>query len=267
MKIACLLVAAPVLCVAADANALTAAEKKAGWELLFDGKTMNGWEAIDKKTPAGDSWTIEDGTLKSVAKPKLREDLFTAKKYGDFELVFEWKVSKNGNSGLKYRVQDRFYVNERRMREFGKFENLANDAIRTRATKREEATQEYVVGFEYQVIDNGGHPDARRGGYYQAGALYGMIPPVKAAEKPVGEWNQARVVVRGMKVEHWLNGEKVVDGELNSAAALEKTAQRWTTESPIYKALAGQPVKECPITLQNHGDEAWFRGIKIRALR
>jgi hypothetical protein len=191
MKIACLLVAAPVLCVAADANALTAAEKKAGWELLFDGKTMNGWEAIDKKTPAGDSWTIEDGTLKSVAKPKLREDLFTAKKYGDFELVFEWKVSKNGNSGLKYRVQDRFYVNERRMREFGKFENLANDAIRTRATKREEATQEYVVGFEYQVIDNGGHPDARRGGYYQAGALYGMIPPVKAAEKPVGEWNQA----------------------------------------------------------------------------
>ncbi len=247
-------------------NQLTAAEKAAGWKLIFDGKTMTGWEDVRTSSPPGDSWTIEDGALKSVPHPKLREDLFTRETFGDFELSWEWKIEAKGNSGLKYRIQDRFYVDERRIKEFKRFEDLANDAIRSRKTKRSEATQEYIVGFEYQMIDDAGHADARRGGHYQTAALYSMIPPTQTAARPVGEYNQSRVLVKGNHIEHWLNGVKVVEGELNAPSTLEKTAARWTTESPIYKALAEQPKKRCPIALQNHGDAAWFRSIKIRKL-
>ncbi|MFN9083970.1 MAG: DUF1080 domain-containing protein, partial [Acidobacteriota bacterium] len=88
---------------AADPNRLTTEEKAAGWKLLFDGKSMTGWNDLRRQTPPGDSWAIEDGCLKAVPHPKLREDLFTAAKFGDFELAFEWKVSPGGNSGLKYR--------------------------------------------------------------------------------------------------------------------------------------------------------------------
>lgn len=257
------------LCAAALAaapNTLTPEEKAAGWKLLFDGKSMKGWEDVTKNAPPGDAWTIEDGALKSVPHPKLREDLFTKETFGDFELTWEWKIEAKGNSGLKYRIQDRFYIDERRSKDFKKFEDLANDAARTRKYTRSEATQEYIVGFEYQMIDNAGHADALRGGYYQTAALYSMIPPVNANPKPVGEYNQSRIVVKGNHIEHWLNGVKVVDGELNAPATLEKTAARWTTDSPIYKALAEQPKKRCPIALQNHGDAAWFRSLKIRKL-
>ena len=253
--------------LAADApNTLTKEEKAAGWKLLFDGKTMKGWEDVGKNTPPGDSWTIEDGALKSVPHPKLREDLFSKETFADFELTWEWKIEKKGNSGLKYRIQDRFFIDERR-KDFKRFEDLANNSIRTRATPRAGATQEYIVGFEYQMIDNDGHSDARRGAYYQAGALYSMIPAAQAAAKPVGEYNLSRVVVKGNHIEHWLNGVKVVEGDLNAPTTLEKTAARWTTDSLIYKALAEQPKKRCPIALQNHGDAAWFRSIKIRPLK
>ena len=253
--------------MAGDVNTLTPQEKAQGWQLLFDGKSFDGWKNPADLSPPGDSWGIENGCLKSRSHPKLREDLFTAGTFEDFELAFEWKISPGGNSGLKYRVQDRFFIDERRLQkgEFKKFEDLANASIRSRSTKRRDATQEYVVGFEYQVID-AAHPDARRGAYYQAGALYDMLPATSHAGKAPGEFNQARVVVRGQHIEHWLNGVKVVDGRLDSAAAMAHAEERWTRTSPIYGALSGQPKKSCPITLQNHNDEAWFRSIKIRRL-
>lgn len=243
---------------AADSpNTLTKAEKAAGWKLLFDGKTMKGWQ------PGGESWVIENGALKSVPNPKIREDLLTKEIYGDFELSWEWKIEPKGNSGLKYRIQDRFFVDERQREKFGKFENLANDAARKRQYKRSDATQEYIVGFEYQMIDNEGHADARRGPLYQTGALYSMIPPSQAAAKPVGEYNVSRIEIKGNHIIHWLNGVKVAEGELDAPKNIEKSAARWTTDSPIYKALAEQPKRLCPIGLQNHGDAAWFRSIKI----
>ena len=251
---------AVALPAAVQPNTLTKQEKAAGWKLLFDGKSMKGWES------PGDSWIIEGGALKSVPKPKIREDLFTKETFGDFELIWEWKIEANGNSGLKYRIQDRFFVDERRVKEYKKFEDLANEAVRTRKYKRSESTQEYVVGFEYQMIDNAGHADARRGGYYQTGALYSMIPPTQAVARPIGDYNESRIVVKGNHIEHWLNGVKVVEGELDAPATLEKSAARWTIESPIHKALAEQPKKLCPISLQNHGDAAWFRSLKIRRL-
>lgn len=269
MRYATLLALACMTLPAADPNSLTPAEKAAGWKLLFDGKTFRGWDDPGKKSPPGASWTIEDGCLKAQPKPGLREDLFTKESFGDFELSFQWKISPGGNSGLKYRIQDRFFIDERKLRagKFKRFEDLANDAIASRAVPRGEATQEYIVGFEYQVIDDSGHADARRGGYYQAGALYDMIAVSRAAARAPGEFNEARVVVRGKHIEHWLNGVKVVEGELGSPEASAKAAKRWTTASPIYKALSEVPKLSTPIALQNHNDAAWFRAIKIRPLR
>lgn len=269
MRFATLLFGLLPLLAAADPNTLTPQEKAAGWKLLFDGKTFHGWDDPAKKSPPGRSWEIEDGCLKSRPRPGLREDLFTTESFGDFELVFQWKISPGGNSGLKYRIQDRFFIDERRMKtgKYKRFEDLANDAIATRSIPRAEATQEYIVGFEYQVIDDSGHADARRGGFYQAGALYDMIAVSKNTAKAPGEFNDARIVVRGNHIEHWLNGVKVVEGDLGSPDASAHAAKRWTTESPIYKALANVPKQKTPIALQNHNDAAWFRGIKIRALR
>ena len=88
-------------------NRLTPAEQAAGWELLFDGRTMNGWQDPARKTPPGHSWVIEDGCLKAVPRCRIREDLFTKRSFTNFELAFDWRIAPGGNSGVKYRVQDR----------------------------------------------------------------------------------------------------------------------------------------------------------------
>ena len=88
-------------------NTLTAEEKAAGWKLLFDGKSMKGWEDPSQEKPPGDGWIVADGCLKTVPNPRIREDLFTKENFGDFELAFEWKIAPKGNSGVKYRIQDR----------------------------------------------------------------------------------------------------------------------------------------------------------------
>jgi hypothetical protein len=253
------------LVLALALNVLSAAEKADGWVLLFDGKTFQGWE--DRK--GSDSWTIDDGTLHSKSKPKRRDDLLTTSKWDNFELTFEWKISKGGNSGVKYRIQDRFFINESRADKtrFKRFEDLAIHSLVSRDTPRDQATQEYIIGFEYQVIDDSSHTDALRGPFYQAGALYDMIAAAERAAKPVGEFNVARVVVRGTHTEHYLNGVKVVDGEMNAPEVKQRIAKRWTDHSPLYDALANQPKKATPVGLQNHGDEAWFRNIKIRKLK
>src|SRR5438270_2909814 len=100
-----------LLCFRAPAqNALTPEESKAGWVLLFDGKTMTNWVDPRQKTPPGDAWSIEDGTLKAAKSPRIREDLFTERTFRDFELVFDWRISPAGNSGVKYRIQDHLFV-------------------------------------------------------------------------------------------------------------------------------------------------------------
>jgi hypothetical protein len=248
---------------AAD-NQLTPQEKKDGWKLLFDGKTFKGWEDPSKRTPPSDSFVIDEECLKSVRHPQLTEDLFTADKYNDFELVFDWKIAPGGNSGVKYRIQDRVMLADAVKGE--KFEDRANASIKTRRTDRPAKGQEYVVGFEYQVLDNALNPDARRGTNHQAGALYDMISPTKDATLPVGQFNHSRLVVKGDHVEHWLNGEKVVDGTLNDPGVATGTAARWGTTSPVYGLLVNHPKRECQISLQNHESEAWFKNIKIRKL-
>jgi hypothetical protein len=248
---------------AAD-NQLTAAEKSAGWKLLFDGKTYRGWEDPTKKSPPGDSFTIEDGCLKSTSHPRIVEDLFTKTTYANFELQLDWKISPGGNSGVKYRIQDRvFLLDEPKP----KFEDKVNAALENRRKDRPAKDQEYVIGFEYQITDNTANSDAKRNGpLHQTAALYDMFAASKDVARPVGEFNHLRLVVKGDRIEHWLNGEKVVDASLKAPEVAEAVAKRWGKSSPVYNLLVNQPRQRCQISLQNHDDVAWFKNIKIRRL-
>lgn len=231
----------------------------ADWKPLFDGKSFDGWE-----TPAGKPFVIEDGCLKSVAHPAISEDLFTKEKFGDFELEFDWKISPRGNSGVKYRIQDRVWLLDQRL---PRFEDQVVAAMKNPRMDRPAKGQEYVIGFEYQITDNQTNPDASRNGLlHQTAALYDMIPPSKDATKPVGEFNHSRIAVKGDRIEHWLNGEKVLDGSLKDPRVAQASAKRWGDGSPVYNLLVNQPRKQCSISLQNHGDEAWFRNLRIRRL-
>lgn len=251
-------------CVFAQENRLTDAEKKAGWVLLFDGSTFTNWVDPSKHDPPGTAWNIEDGCLHARSKPAITEDLFSTATYRNFELAFDWRISPGGNSGVKYRIQDHIYLTPPEPKE--RFEASVERNYLHRMTARPTKGQDYVVGFEYQMTDDSKNADALHNEKHTAGALYDMVAPASAASKPVGEFNQSRIVVRGQHVEHWLNGVKVVDATLNSPAAMEGITKRWTGTPHVYELLAKQPKKDCPISLQNHGDDAWFRNIRIRKL-
>jgi len=260
-RILCGAISALACCAAADQppNTLTAAEMHDGWTLLFDGKTMAGWDDPRLKTPPGDAWTIEDGCLKATAHPRITEDLFTARTFGDFELEFDWRISPGGNSGVKYRIQDHRFVAPSK----GTFEQSVEQSFQHPVSQRPARGQDYVIGFEYQVIDNS---EVRNSPKQTAGALYDMVGPSAQAARPVGEFNHSRILVRGNHVEHWMNGVKVVDSALNSPEALAGIKTRWGIAPHVYELLAKQPKKDCSISLQNHGADAWFRNIKIRTL-
>jgi hypothetical protein len=251
-----------ILLAAALAAAAPAAD--GNWVSLFDGKTFAHWEDPARKSPPGDSFVIEDGCLKAVAHPRITEDLFSSESYEDFELEFDWRISPGGNTGLKYRIQDHVFLLDQHL---SRFEDEVNAAVRNRRTDRPSKGQDYVIGFEYQLIDNQRNPDALRGGaLHRTGALYDMFSPWKDATNPVGEFNHSRLVVKGDHVEHWLNGVKVVEASLKDPEIAQACAKRWGVNSAVYNLLVHQPRKSCPISLQNHGAEAWFRNIRIRRL-
>jgi hypothetical protein len=256
--------------LAGQSNTLTPTEKSAGWKLLFDGKTLNGWVDPSRKTPPGDSWTIDGDSIKARSKPRITEDLFTTSTFRNFELQFEWKIAPGANSGLKYLIQDTVWLEQRTHDSAGKFELAMGQVMKQPQHRKDlkpgERAQDYVVGFEYQMIDDTGHADARRGAKYQAGALYDMIPASRSATKGPGEWNRGIIIVRGDHIEHWLNGVKVVDGFLTDSRIREGVEKRWEPAPKLQKMLLERPKKQCPISLQNHGDDAWFRNIKIRSL-
>ncbi|MGC9950639.1 MAG: DUF1080 domain-containing protein [Bryobacteraceae bacterium] len=237
---------------------------QSGWVAIFDGKTMAGWDDPRQKVPPGDGWTIDDGCLKANAGAYITEDLFTKDVFRDFELAWEWKVGPGVNSGVKYRIQDRVFVAQHTA--VRGFEALVNYSTQNRPAARPDHGQEYVVGFEYQILDNTRNSDAKAGISHQAGALYDIVGPSKDVTRPVGEFNESRLVVKGNHVEHWLNGEKVVETDLDSALAAERIARRWGVGTPVTIDLTKQPRKECPISLQNHGGDTWFRNIRIRRL-
>jgi hypothetical protein len=229
------------------------------WHSMFDGKTFDGWEK-----PTGAPFVIEDGCLKAQRRPAIDEDLFTTEKYSDFEMEFEWKISPRGNSGVKYRIQDRVWLYDQRV---PRFEDNVVAAVKKRREDKPAKGQEYVIGFEYQITDNLANPDATaNGGLHRTAALYDAFAASKDVTKPVGEFNRSRILVRGDHFEHWLNGEKVLEGSLQAPEVAKAAAKRWGDGSPVYDLLVKQPRKQCQISLQNHGDEAWFRNLRIRRL-
>ncbi len=247
-----LLILAPLACFAQN-----------GWVSLFDGKTFAGWDDPRQKDPPGDAWSIDNGCLKANAGAHITEDLFTKERFHDFELTWEWKVAPGANSGVKYRIQDKVFLANGNGHSF---EDLVNQSLLHRPTARPAHGQEYVIGFEYQILDNAANSDARAGVTHQAGALYDIAGPSKDVTRPAGEFNESRLVVKGNHVEHWMNGVKVVDADLDSPQAAERIAHRWGAGTPVTEDLTKQPRRDCPISLQNHGGDTWFRDIKIRRL-
>ena len=223
----------------APANQLTKTEQKAGWKSLFDGKTFTGWRGFhQEKVPAG--WIIEDGCIRRVqAQGQLGEaggDLITAEQFENFELSLEWKISKGGNSGIKYLVSESL-----------------------------PAKGHSAISFEMQVLDDDNHPDAKMGmnGNRKASALYDIVPPNANKQlKPVGEFNQIRLVVKGNHTEHWLNGAKVLEYERGSDTLKALIAISKFKTEPLFGTFT-----KGHLLLQEHGDKVWYRNIKIRALK
>jgi hypothetical protein len=220
--------ATAVLMAGPAANTLTDAEKRDGWVLLFDGTTTSGWRGFkSQQMPAG--WSVVDGALVRTGKGG---DIVTVDTFGSFDLRFDWRIAKNGNSGVFYRVAE-----------------------------APELAQVWHTGPEYQVLDNDGHPDAKNGPDRFAAANYALHPPANHVTRPVGEWNEGRIVVKGSHVEHWLNGEKVVEYEFGSPDWERRVAASKFVKTPRYGREA-----RGHIALQDHGDEVAFRNIKLRRL-
>lgn len=237
---------------------------------IFDGKTFAGWRDLSKLQVPGNAFSIENGALKSNKKPWINEDLFSLGEYTDFEFEFEWKVAPGSNSGVKYRLQDAVFMNESIERPVKKFEEILRDEYTrhpsNRATlKSDQHGQLYTVAFEFQLIDDKNYSYKLKDDQ-QTGSLYSFIPPTKLAANSPGEWNTAKLVVKGDHVEHWVNGQKVLDANLKGPEIARGAEARWGKTHPVYKLLTEQPKKKSPILIQNHGDEAWFRNLRVRPL-
>jgi hypothetical protein len=210
-------------------NTLSAAEKKDGWVLLFDGSTLAGWHSYNHSTTA--RWEVKDGTIHLNKSKSGQCDITTDSAYGDFDLKLEWKISKNGNSGII------FYVAEGR-----KYEDP------------------YNTGPEMQVLDNDGHPDGKIF-KHRAGNLYDLIPSAKESVKPVGQWNQVEIISKGGQLTTILNGVVQVKTTLWDAQWRKMIAgskfKQWADFGTFHTGK---------IDLQDHTDEVWYRNIKLRKL-
>ncbi|WP_395738150.1 DUF1080 domain-containing protein [Prosthecobacter sp.] len=229
--------------LAAEANTLTAQEMAAGWRLLFDGRSTAGWHTYGKKAVSAGSWQIKDGCLtlpQGNGRPNgTGGDLVTNAMYTNFEFAFEWRVGPGGNSGVEYL----FTEGEKRSASF-----YAGDQ------------GDSPLGFEYQVLDDA--PHAKNAADRLAASIYSLVTATGKTLRPVGEFNEGRIVVDGNHVEHWLNGRKVAECGLGSAEL-----QRIIAGSK-YKYYPGVGVKRAtPIALQDHGAEVAYRNLKIRELR
>ena len=208
---------------------------------LFDGKSLKGWRGYKKADAAGSRWVVQDGLLTLPAADgkdtRGERDIITEATYDLFDLTWEWKISEGGNSGLKY-----FVLEDR----------------------------DSAIGHEYQMIDDARHPDAKVGPHRQTAALYDVlppqIPPGAAIKKPAGEWNTSRVRVApsrvvpgGTRVYHYLNDARILEYELNSPelnAAIEKS--KFKGMERFGKLQKGH------ILLQDHGNQVWYRNIRMR---
>ena len=226
-RIKIVLLAVLLLCTG---NVLIARPGSSGPRPLFDGKTLNGWRTYQHK-PAN-SWGVRDGILynKGNTDTTIRHaDLITEGEYENFRLSVEWKIAPQANSGILYMVTEAF-------------------------------SAAHLSGPEYQLIDDRGYP-AKLEDWQKTGANYAMDAPLLDATKPAGEWNKTVIIVNHGKVEHWLNGQKVVSYELwTDTWKQHKATGKWKDASGYGTSARGH------IALQDHGGEAWFRNMTIEEL-
>ena len=209
-------------------NTLTEEELKGGWRLLFNGKNTEGWRSFKRKTFPDKGWEVTDGWLHCLGKGG--GDIITDGEFSDFELEWEWKQAPGGNSGVKY------FVTENR---------------------------DSAIGHEYQLIDEEHEPDAKlANGKRVTASFYDVLKPerVPPTRKP-GEINQSRILVKGNRVEHWLNGAKVLDYSCGSEALKKAIAEsKFKNVRGFGDKISGH------ILLQDHHSEVWFRDIKLKPL-
>jgi hypothetical protein len=224
--------------VAAAPNTLTAKEIKAGWKLLFDGQTMNGWRGAYMDALPSRGWEVRDGALavneSGGGEAVFGGDIVTLDEYGDFELALDFKLTEGANSGIKYFV-----------------------------IEAQPQTPGSAKGLEYQLLDDVNHPDAKLGiqGNRTCASLYDLLPAVNKPPVSIGEWNQARILVKGKHVEHWLNGVKVLEFERGGPDFLAHKVESKFRDIPGFGEYpAGH------ILLQDHGNRVFFRNIKIRVI-
>ncbi|TPE43569.1 3-keto-disaccharide hydrolase [Pontibacter mangrovi] len=207
------------------------------WITLFDGKTTEGWHTYGRDS-VGKAWVIDDGALHLDASNKKDwqtsdgGDLVTEEEYGDFDLQLEWKVAKNGNSGIIFYVQE--------------------DTSQYHYT--------WNTGLEMQVLDNEGHPDAKIE-KHRAGDLYDLIASSPETVKPAGEWNQVEIISKDGHLELYQNGQKVVETTLWDDNWRQMVSKSKFADMPNWGTF-----KSGKIALQDHGDNVWYRNIRIKRL-
>ncbi|HSJ15619.1 MAG TPA: DUF1080 domain-containing protein [Longimicrobiales bacterium] len=214
-------------CAQTSHNQLTDAERAEGWRLLFDGRTTAGWRGYQREAVSG-GWKVIDGTLTRASEAG---DIITEAQFGSFELSLEWRIAPGGNSGIFFHVV-------------------------------EDPALQYVweSGPELQILDDAAHRDGLKP-ETSSGSNYALHARTEDVAHPVGEWNQARIVVRGDHVEHWLNGVRIVAYELGSEDWQERVRASKFKDMPRYGAA-----RRGHIALQDHGDRVSFRNIKVREL-
>lgn len=203
----------------ADHNQLTEAEREAGWQLLFDGVSTEGWRTYQAETLA-DGWQVVDGTLARVGRAG---DIVTTRTFGDFELVLEWRVEAGGNSGLFFRGD-------------------------------ESEPYLFMTAPEVQILDDAGHRDGRSP-LTSAGSNYGLHPAPRGIVRPAGEWNRVRLLVEGDRVTQWLNDVEIVSYELGSPDWLERVANSkfsaWPKYGTLREGLIGLQDHGDPVAFRN----------------
>lgn len=216
-------------------NILSADDHKSadekGFTVLFDGSSTEHFRGYNKDTFPDKGWTLEDGTIRVIGKTKGSGDIITKDEYSDFDLRWEWKVAKGANSGVMYRVEE----------------------VKNQPT--------YKTGPEYQILEDGAHGDGKNP-KTSAAALYALIPcNDKKALEPIGEWNKSRLVIQDSKVQHYLNGELVVEYVWGSDDIKAKIAN-----SKFKKWNQFMTKDKGHIAFQYHNDDVWFRNIRIKDL-
>jgi hypothetical protein len=223
--------------VVSSVNVLSEQEKTEGWELLFDGSSLNGWKRFNHDT-IGPLWTVQEGVIVCDGQglgegtADIGGSLITTRSFGNFELSIDWKLSAGGNSGIIYHV-----------------------------VEGPKYKHDYETGPEFQIMDDAGWKDELQDAQ-KVGSSYDMFPaPPTKKVNPVGEWNNARLIYNNGHVEHWLNGEKVVEFEEGSPDFMERYKKsKWMDYPDWIKFKSGA------ISLQDHGAPVYFRNIKIKAL-